>query len=326
MRIAAILLAHGVTFATRASVGFRASNYGKGWQNELRTRRRSRRFGEHGPRAYHARTRRPDDLTSAASSRARANDESRLPDFGVSPHAVILFESCNVRASGQTRLRPGQFFIRVQSQELLSAGRRLHALGVSERDAISISRARCRRRCVHGDMSDVSPNANDIRSWPQFPHLSCGVGAAYDTPVGPISPQHRVPRSATVGLDTGMRRRQRIADPTNGQQPTIFGLPLAIAIGIGQGRGTDYAHRPPLHRVRSAFARIASGLGAGVGLPIVFVLSVVGGASSSTFNTAPVRRAVAQHVNAILAPTFKGSIRLDSVDGPRPCGVSPARM
>ncbi len=76
---------------------------------------------------------------------------------------------------------------------------------------------------------------------------------------------------------------------------------------------------------RSAFARIASGLGAGVGLLIVFVLSVVGGVLLH-LNTAPVRRAVAQHVNAILAPTFKGSIRLDSVDGLGLWGVSGANV
>jgi outer membrane protein insertion porin family/translocation and assembly module TamA len=74
------------------------------------------------------------------------------------------------------------------------------------------------------DAADVSADSADIRL--RHLHLSCGVGARYDTPVGPIR------------LDVGYRipRLQVVGGPDSDEQPApLFGvLPIAIAFGIGE--------------------------------------------------------------------------------------------
>ncbi|HVJ90233.1 MAG TPA: BamA/TamA family outer membrane protein [Labilithrix sp.] len=73
------------------------------------------------------------------------------------------------------------------------------------------------------DAGDVSPFAIDIRF--NRPHLSCGAGARYDTPVGPIR------------LDIGYRipGLQYPAGATFESDPDLlFGLPIAVAFGIGE--------------------------------------------------------------------------------------------
>jgi outer membrane protein insertion porin family/translocation and assembly module TamA len=74
------------------------------------------------------------------------------------------------------------------------------------------------------DAADVSADIADIRLMRL--HLSCGLGARYDTPVGPIR------------LDVGYRipQLQVISGPDSDPEPEpLFGLlPVAIALGIGE--------------------------------------------------------------------------------------------
>jgi outer membrane protein assembly factor BamA len=79
------------------------------------------------------------------------------------------------------------------------------------------------------DASDVSPYVLDIRL--NYPHMSCGAGARYDTPVGPLR------------LDIGYRLdgpfdhpADSVLDPDvrSPQLGTIFGQPIAISAGIGE--------------------------------------------------------------------------------------------
>ncbi len=76
------------------------------------------------------------------------------------------------------------------------------------------------------DSSDVSPEIADIRL--NHPHISCGVGARYDTPVGPIR------------LDIGYRIKGLQypsgdpLEPSDQQIGLIFGQPVAISAGIGE--------------------------------------------------------------------------------------------
>jgi outer membrane protein insertion porin family/translocation and assembly module TamA len=74
------------------------------------------------------------------------------------------------------------------------------------------------------DASDVSPVAVDIRL--DRPHLSCGPGLRYDTPVGPIRFDIgvRIPELQILAPNVGVE----------GSPPTLFGLPVAIAVGIGE--------------------------------------------------------------------------------------------
>lgn len=74
------------------------------------------------------------------------------------------------------------------------------------------------------DAADVSPFSVDIRL--ARPHLSCGAGARYDTPVGPIR------------LDVGYRipGLQFLPGNDSFERPpdTLFGVPIALAFGIGE--------------------------------------------------------------------------------------------
>lgn len=76
---------------------------------------------------------------------------------------------------------------------------------------------------VFCDSGDVSPFQVDIRL--NRPHLSCGSGARYDTPVGPIR------------FDIGYRI-PGLQYPTNAtfeREPSLLlGLPIAVALGIGE--------------------------------------------------------------------------------------------
>lgn len=75
------------------------------------------------------------------------------------------------------------------------------------------------------DGSDVSPQTSDLRF--SHPHLSCGAGARYDTPVGAIRLDvgYRIPGLQVIG---GVPASDKIPDP-------LFGFfPGAVHIGIGE--------------------------------------------------------------------------------------------
>lgn len=76
---------------------------------------------------------------------------------------------------------------------------------------------------VFCDSGDVSPFEVDIRL--NRPHLSCGAGARYDTPVGPIrfDVGYRIP-----GLQFPR------GSPFDIEPAPLLGLPIAIAFGIGE--------------------------------------------------------------------------------------------
>lgn len=75
------------------------------------------------------------------------------------------------------------------------------------------------------DASDVSPHTTDIRLL--HPHLSCGAGARYETPVGPIrfDVGYRIPGMQVIG---GLTADERIP------QTFPFGIPIAVSVGIGE--------------------------------------------------------------------------------------------
>lgn len=75
------------------------------------------------------------------------------------------------------------------------------------------------------DASDVSPQTTDLRL--NRPHLSCGAGGRYDTPVGPVRLDvgYRIPGMQVIG---GL--------PPDERRPETFplGIPIAVSIGIGE--------------------------------------------------------------------------------------------
>ncbi len=225
-------LARGLTFATRASVGFLwSSNYGSGWSDEL----------EHSATTATAAPPRPDE-----AARARLAHDTQImyfrgffsggpttnrgyPILGVAPHGVIPFLN-PATASQQVQFScdPNGPGFDTAKCFLPVGGFTLWELQNEVRFDVSgpLSAA------VFCDMSDVSPRQNDIRL--SYLHLSCGLGAAYDTPVGPIRADlgYRVPPLQVIGYKT--EDAAASADPVNGRQPTLLGLPIALAIGIGQ--------------------------------------------------------------------------------------------
>jgi outer membrane protein insertion porin family/translocation and assembly module TamA len=72
------------------------------------------------------------------------------------------------------------------------------------------------------DAADVAPSKVTFRF--DRPHLSCGLGARYGTPIGPLRFDigYRIPGLQTLGDDSG-----------EGVPPTFFGIPVALALSIG---------------------------------------------------------------------------------------------
>jgi outer membrane protein insertion porin family/translocation and assembly module TamA len=83
------------------------------------------------------------------------------------------------------------------------------------------------------DAGDVSPFVFDIR--PDRPHLSCGAGGRYDTPVGPIRLDvgYRVPYLQYPGGPPG-GTVQSASERGEREPDLLFGAPIAIAFGIGE--------------------------------------------------------------------------------------------
>jgi outer membrane protein insertion porin family/translocation and assembly module TamA len=232
-------ISRGVTFATRASVGFLwPTSYGSDWNGQLEgsdvtagpplagstpaeiaDHDRARRALAHDAQIMYFR-----GFFSGGPMTNRG-----FPPLGVSPHGVIPFLSpatarrqvqfgCNPNTPG---FDPTQCFLPV-------GGLTLWELQNEVRFDVSgpLSAA------VFCDMSDVSPYENDLRF--DHLHLSCGAGAAYDTPVGPVRLDvgYRIQPLQVLGYPN--ERAAADADPVSGIPPTILGVPIAIAIGIGQ--------------------------------------------------------------------------------------------
>lgn len=90
--------------------------------------------------------------------------------------------------------------------------------------------------CDTGDVSQfVFPEKHALRF--DYLHMSCGAGARYDTPVGPIRLDiaYRIQPLQIVGPGTHNETEAFEHDATFGLQPLLFNvLPVAIAFGIGE--------------------------------------------------------------------------------------------
>jgi outer membrane protein assembly factor BamA len=217
-----------VTFATRASLGFLfPSNYGDVVRNHLDPL--------NDPITDANRAERVRDIETVffrGFYSGGASSNRGFPIRGVAPHGVVPFLN-PATASQQLALKceptpANNFTPDPATCSIPIGGFTLWELSNEFRFNVSgpFSAA------TFCDMSDVSRHPADIRL--AHIHMSCGVGARYETPVGPIRLDigYRIQPLQVLGFKSETEVFQK--DPVEGLPPRIFGLPLAIAVGIGE--------------------------------------------------------------------------------------------
>ncbi len=235
-----IPLAKKVTFATRASIGMLfPMNYGQVIENDLNdpltTENRASRIHDMQTVLFRG-------LFSGGPTSNRG-----FPLRGVSPHGIVPFlnpstASAQVAGSCVPTLMqpmpgmPGQVAQYSQPDaencSVPIGGFTLWELSNEVRFTVRgpLSAA------TFCDMGDVSPHVAGKGQAFRFDHLhlSCGVGARYDTPVGPIRVDigYRVQPLQVLGFANETEAYNH--DHSNGYQPRILNVPIAIAIGIGE--------------------------------------------------------------------------------------------
>jgi hypothetical protein len=218
-------IAKGVTFATRASVGFLfSSNYGDVVQNHL------------GDALTDAnRTERVRDIETVffrGFYSGGSTSNRGYPIRGIAPHGVVPFLNPQTAAQ-QVQLRcdpspANNFKPDPAACSIAIGGFTLWELSNELRFAITGPL----HAATFCDMSDVSPHPGNIRL--THLHLSCGVGVRYETPVGPIRLDvgYRIQPAQVLGFASEQALSR--SDPTEGVPATLFGVPIAVAFGIGE--------------------------------------------------------------------------------------------
>jgi outer membrane protein insertion porin family/translocation and assembly module TamA len=221
-------IARGVTFATRGSVGFLyASSYGKNWNGELESSADSVRAAPAAPERVNL-VHDMQVIYFRGFFSGGPTTNRGYPILGVSPHGVVPFLNPST-ASLQVRSSCDPALTGFNAQQcFLPAG----GFGLWElQDDVRFDISGPLSAAVFCDMGDVSPQLG-LRL--DHLHLSCGVGVSYDTPVGPIRADlgYRIQPLQVLGYSTEDAAAQK--DPVNGLPPKLFGVPIALAVGIGQ--------------------------------------------------------------------------------------------
>ncbi len=238
-----IPLARKVTFATRASIGMLfPMNYGQVIEDDL-----------NDPVTPENRAARVHDIQTVLFRGLFSGGPTSNRGFplrGVSPHGVVPFLNPST-ASQQVAAGAGMNGSTCVPEPVMMPGQPVR-FSQPNPEACSVpiggftlwELSNEVRFAVRGplsaatfcDMGDVSPHPAGQSQAFRFDHLhlSCGVGARYDTPVGPIRVDigYRVQPLQVLGFRNETAAYEH--DNANGWQPRILGQPVAIAIGIGE--------------------------------------------------------------------------------------------
>jgi outer membrane protein assembly factor BamA len=215
-------VASSVTFATRASVGYLfPRNYGDIVQYHLA----DETAGSRAERSHDIQTALFRGFFSGGPSSNRG-----YPTRSIAPHGIIPFLNPTT-ASQQVAAGcddPTSMNFDPVACSVPIGGFSLWELSAELRFQVTgpLSGA------VFIDMGDVSPQTADLRF--KRLHLSTGLGARYDTPVGPIRLDigYRIQPLQVLGYSS--EEAVARADPVAGLPPKLLGIPMAIAFGIGE--------------------------------------------------------------------------------------------
>ncbi len=220
-----IPLARGVTFALRGMLGFLFdANFGTAFRQDLSDVSHTPQI----PVTNNAELNRDIQTVYFRGFSAGGPSSNRgYPIRGIAPHGIVPFlNPAGVSAQVLNCTVQGQ--VNTESCLVPIAGFSLWQASAEVRFDVSGALG----AAVFCDAGDVSADSWNIRL--NHLHMSCGAGARYDTPVGPIRLDvgYRIPPLQVLGFANETEVFQ--ADPTEGVQPRIFGLPMALALGLGE--------------------------------------------------------------------------------------------
>ncbi|HEY8040034.1 MAG TPA: BamA/TamA family outer membrane protein [Polyangiaceae bacterium] len=216
-------LSRGVTLAARGSMGFLfASNYGDYVRNHL---------GDASPPGSAADIDRDIEIVFFRGFFSGGPSTNRgFPLRGIAPHGLVPFLNPGAVASsvangcvfGSASYDPTNCSVPIGGFTLWEASLEVRfdltgPLGAA----------------VFCDAGDVAAQQATLR--PDHLHLSCGSGARYDTPVGPIRLDvgYRIQPLQVIGFPD--EDAVFAKDPTEGRQPKFFNtVPIAVSFGIGE--------------------------------------------------------------------------------------------
>jgi outer membrane protein insertion porin family/translocation and assembly module TamA len=227
-------LARGVTIAARGSVGLLfASNYGDYVENHLSQPLNPNPIANNRPYSIYEYVDRDIEIAFFRGFFSGGPSSNRgFPLRGIAPHGVVPFLSPvtlqSLTSQGGVSCIPGQPGYDASKCAIPIGGLSLWEASVEVRFDVSGPLG----AVVFCDAGDVAAAQATIRL--SHLHLSCGAGARYDTPVGPIRLDigYRIQPLQVLGFANEGDALN--ADRTEGSQPLIFGIPLAVSFGIGE--------------------------------------------------------------------------------------------
>jgi outer membrane protein assembly factor BamA len=223
-------LSRSVTLAARGSVGLLfARNYGDYVQHHLNEPVAPLPIGGAADHTYGAIDRDIEIVYFRGFFSGGPSSNRGFPLRGIAPHGVVPFLN-PASASTQVALNcvPGRPGYDQAECSVPIGGFTLWEASLETRFDVSGPLG----VAIFCDAGDVSAQQTDVRL--THLHLSCGAGARYDTPVGPIRLDvgYRVPFLQVLGFAN--EADVAAHDPSEGTQPAIFGVPMAISFGIGE--------------------------------------------------------------------------------------------